>query len=66
MLIDIYTTKDQIEQVVLESGELLKEHIYVQTVDIIAEKNAQVKSQVEEITNRFQVLEKSIQETHTT
>jgi hypothetical protein len=66
MFTDIYTTKDQIEQVVLESGELLKEHIYVQTVDIIAKKNALVKSQVEEITNRFQVLEKSIQETHTT
>jgi hypothetical protein len=45
----------------LESGELLKEHITAQTVEIIAEKNAQIKSQVEEITNRFQVLEKSVQ-----
>jgi thioredoxin-related protein len=62
MLTEIDTTKGQIEQVGLESGELLKEHITAQTVEIIAEKSAQVKSQVEEISSRFQELEKSVQE----
>jgi hypothetical protein len=45
---------------------MLKEHITKKTVDIIAENNMQIKSQVEEITNRFQVLVKSVQEAHTT
>jgi archaellum component FlaC len=38
----------------------------VQTVETVAEKSAQVKSQVEQISGRFQELEKSVQEAHTT
>ena len=47
MLIDIDTTKGKIEQVGLESGELLKEHITMQIVETIVEKSAQIKYQVE-------------------
>jgi hypothetical protein len=50
----------------LESGEILKEHITMHIVDIVAEKSVQVKSKVEEISGRFQELEKSVQEAHTT
>jgi chromosome segregation ATPase len=66
MLTEIDAAKGQIEQVGLESGELLKEHITVQIVETVAEKSTQVKSQVEEISSRFQELEKSVQEAHTT
>jgi hypothetical protein len=66
MITDIDATKGQIEQVDLESGELLKEHITAQTVETIAEKRAQIKSQVEEISSRFHVLENLVQEAHTT
>jgi hypothetical protein len=54
LLIEIDTTKGQIEQFGLESGELLKEQITMKTVDIIVEKSTQIKSQVDELTNRFQ------------
>jgi hypothetical protein len=47
MLTEIDAVEGQIEQVGLESGEILKEHITTQTVEIIAENNAQIKSQVE-------------------
>jgi hypothetical protein len=53
MLTNIDATKGQIEQDGFKSGKILKEHITTHTVEIIVEKNAQIKSQVEEITNRF-------------
>jgi len=66
MLTDIDIAKGQIQQFVLESGELLKEHITEQTVETITEKSMQVKSQVEKISSRFHMLEKSVHEAYTT
>jgi hypothetical protein len=50
----------------LETEELLKEHITVQTVESVAEKSAQVKTRVEEISGKFQELEKSVKDANTT
>jgi hypothetical protein len=47
MLTDIDAEKGHIEQVGLESGELLKEHITTWTMETIVEKSVEVKSQVE-------------------
>jgi hypothetical protein len=66
MLNDIDVAKGQIEQISLETRELLKEHITAQIVETIEEKNTQVKSRVEEISSRVQALEKSVQEENTT
>jgi len=46
MIIDIDASKVHIEWVVRESGELLKEPIMAQTIDIVENKSAQVNSQV--------------------
>jgi hypothetical protein len=66
MLTNIDAAKGHIEQFGLESGELLKENITTQTVDTIKENSMQVKSQVEHISSRFQVIDKSVHEAHTT
>jgi len=47
MLNYIDATKGHIEQITLESGELLKEHITMHIVETIVEKSVRVKSRVE-------------------
>jgi hypothetical protein len=57
MLNDISAPKVNIEQIILESGELLKENITTQIVETVAKKSPQVKSRVEA---RSRALEKEI------
>jgi len=66
MLTDIDEAKGQVEKVGMENEELLKDPIIVKTVDIVAKKSTHVKYKVEDISGKFQELEKSLQEAHTT
>jgi phage gp16-like protein len=47
-----------------ESIEVLKENIIVQVVETLTKKSAQMKTGVDELTKKLQVLEKSVQEEH--
>jgi hypothetical protein len=53
MLNEIDISKGKVEQISLETEDLLKDHITVQIVETVAEKNVEVKSRVEEIPGRF-------------
>jgi hypothetical protein len=65
MITELEATKGRIEKLHLESVEVLKEHITTQLVENIAERSAQEKAQVQELTGRFQALKKSVQEENT-
>jgi hypothetical protein len=65
MLTEMDTTKGQMENLRLEAEEILKEHITAQTVESVAEKSTQVKTHAEEISGRFQELEKSVKDANT-
>jgi hypothetical protein len=53
MLNEIDISKGKVEQISLETEDLLKDHITVQIVETVEEKNVEVKSRVEEIPGRF-------------
>jgi hypothetical protein len=65
MITELEATKGRIEKLHLESVEVLKEHITMQLVESIAERSVQEKTQVQELTGRFEVLKKSVQEENT-
>jgi hypothetical protein len=58
MLTEIYASKVNIGKIIFETEELMKEHITVHIVESISEKSTLVKDIVEEISGRFQELEK--------
>jgi hypothetical protein len=65
ILTEMDTAKGQMENIKLEAEEMMKEHLTAQTVESVAEKSTQVKTCAEEISGRFQELEKSVKEENT-
>jgi hypothetical protein len=66
MIAELEIEKGILEQVHSENKEVLKEHITLQVVETLVEKSVQEKTQVDVLTKKFQALEKSVQEAHTT
>ena len=60
------TEKARMEHVHSESIQVLTEHVTMQAVETLADKNAQEKNQLDDLAKKFRELEKSLYKAHTT
>jgi hypothetical protein len=59
-------TKGNMETLRLKDEELMKDYIKVYIVEFVIDNSAHVKTCAGKVSGRFQELEKSVQEEHTT
>jgi hypothetical protein len=53
MIVELETKKERLEHAHSESIAVMKEHIIIQVVETLTRKSLQVKTQVDELTNKF-------------